>query len=130
MNLKLRLLLIAVGIIVVIASAIGFVSQNFNLGGQSSQEIYANNFATKLLLAAAVAGISSIIAATRIKKISGLGVIAFLGLLAINNPWAYDGINVGFIENPWFNPALILLIMVSAVISILAIITAFKPKKL
>ncbi len=111
----------------VVLSLIGYAGQNFNLGQTDPGELYADSFASNLLLATAVAGISSILAATRLKIVSVLMTLVFVVLLVINNPWAYKGINVGFIENPWANPGLLCLVAISAAVNAYALISAFRP---
>lgn len=128
MNFKKRLFIIVAGILLIVFAAIGYAGQNFNLGAPNPGELYADNFANILLLATAMAGISAVLAVTRLKTVSILATAVFLGLLVINNPWAYHGINVGFVENPWTNPALAALLAAAFTVNAYALIMAFRPR--
>lgn len=125
----MRLFIILSGVLLLVLSVIGYAGQNFNLGQTDPGELYADSFASNLLLATAAAGVSTILAATRLKIVSVLMTLVFVVLLVINNPWAYKGINVGFIENPWANPGLLCLIAVSTAINAYALTLAFRPTK-
>lgn len=127
MNLKTRLFIIMAGVMLIVSSGVGYMGQNFNLQVDRG-ELYADNFASFLLLATGIAGVSMLISVTRLRRLSLILTPVFLAILIIKNPWSYSGINVGFIENPWFNPGLLLLIAASVVFNIATFLLVFGPR--